>query len=133
MRHQQTVFIFSILIISFLVYSIYLYTHLPFNSDSVDEKVLQGKKLWQEKNCNACHQIYGLGGFLGPDLTNVYSQKSPEYIKVFIQYGTVVMPKFSLSQQELSSLLAFLKSVDETGNANPKNIIIHSNGTITTP
>ena len=133
MRYQQTVLLFSLLSLSFLVYTFYLYNNLPFKSVAVDEKVLTGKDIWHEKNCNACHQIYGLGGFLGPDLTNVYAQKSPEYIQAFVQNGTAVMPKFSLSHEEMSCLLAFLKSVDETGNANPKKIIIHSNGTISTP
>jgi len=42
---------------------------------SFSEKALQGQQLWQQNNCFSCHQIYGLGGYLGPDLTNVYSQR----------------------------------------------------------
>ena len=30
----------------------------------------RGRALWHRRNCQSCHQIYGFGGFLGPDLTN---------------------------------------------------------------
>ncbi len=33
----------------------------------------KGKLLFQEYNCISCHQLYGLGGYMGPDLTNVIS------------------------------------------------------------
>ena len=130
MAYRQVVILFSILVASFLIYSFYLYNNLPFKTSEVNKESLNGKDIWQEKNCNACHQIYGLGGFLGPDLTNVYSLKSPEYIKAFIISGTAVMPKFNLTNNEINSLLAYLKSVDASGNADPKKITLNINGTI---
>ncbi len=130
MAYRQVVILFSILVASFLIYSFYLYNNLPFKSSIATEETLKGKDIWQEKNCNACHQIYGLGGFLGPDLTNVYSLKSPEHIKAFIISGTNVMPKFNLSNNQINCLLTYLKSVDATGNADPKKIILNIDGTI---
>ncbi len=91
----------------------------------------KGKEIWQQKNCNACHQIYGLGGFLGPDLTNVYSQRSEAYIKAFLQNGTLVMPKFNLSESDMNYLISFLKNIDASGSSDPKNIILNLDGTIT--
>ncbi len=78
-----------------------------------------GKLLFQKYNCQACHQIYGLGGYMGPDLTNVYStpNKGSLYINAFLQNGTNRMPNFHLSQQEISSLTAYLATVDSTGNS----------------
>ncbi len=130
MAYRQVVILFSILVASFLIYSFYLYNNLPFKTSEVNKESLNGKDIWQEKNCNACHQIYGLGGFLGPDLTNVYSLKSPEYIKAFIISGTAVMPKFNLTNNEINCLIAYLKSVDASGNADPKKITLNINGTI---
>lgn len=130
MAYRQVVILFSILVASFLIYSFYLYNNLPFKTREVNKESLNGKDIWQEKNCNACHQIYGLGGFLGPDLTNVYSLKSPEYIKAFIISGTAVMPKFNLTNNEINCLIAYLKSVDASGNADPKKITLNINGTI---
>ena len=41
----------------------------------MNKEAITGKVLYQKYNCTACHQIYGLGGFLGPDLTIVVSQQ----------------------------------------------------------
>ena len=126
MRYKQIVFLYLFLVISFLIYTFYLYNNLPFKNSNVNKETIKGKDIWQEKNCNACHQVYGLGGFLGPDLTNVYSSKSPEYIKAFIVNGTDVIPKFNLSNDEINCLIAYLKSIDATGNADPfPHIKIH--------
>ena len=90
----------------------------------------EGKMLWQQHNCNACHQVYGLGGYLGPDLTNVYSIKGPAYIRAFLQNGTVIMPNFQLTEQETVALLAFLQDIDASGKSDPRTFIINNNGTI---
>ena len=76
-----------------------------------------GKLLFQQYNCQACHQIYGLGGYMGPDLTNVFSTpgKGPVYMTAFLQSGTNRMPNFHLSQHDISSLIAYLATVDSTG------------------
>lgn len=34
-----------------------------------------GQLLFQQEDCNACHQIHGIGGVAGPDLTNVGSKR----------------------------------------------------------
>lgn len=119
----------GLLLLTFTVYSIYLYLSLPLqNQAKADDS--NGKLVWQQKNCISCHQIYGLGGYLGPDLTNVYSTKGPEYIKVFLRKGTIVMPDFKLSEKEIQELLNYLKNIDQTGKSDPRTFTISSNGTI---
>ena len=120
----------SVLLISFLSYSFYLYTALPVKAPAFNAEADSGKLTWQKYNCNACHQLYGLGGYLGPDITNIYSVKGPAYTQAFLQNGTDIMPNFHLNAKEISDLLAFLKAVDATGKSDPKTFTLHQDGTI---
>ena len=101
--------------------------------ESFDSKVAsEGRLVWQKYNCQSCHQLYGLGGYLGPDLTNIYSAagKGEVVIKAIVKSGTSQMPSFSLTAKEESSLLQFLKSTDASGLADPRNFVVKSNGMI---
>lgn len=93
----------------------------------------QGKLLFQKYNCTACHQLYGLGGYMGPDLTNVMSRQNGNemYIRVFLQNGTQRMPNFHLSDNEIISLTAYLRYVDKTGISPVKKFETNYDGTIT--
>lgn len=117
------------LIVSFSVYSAVIYW-LPNTEAAMLPKAVAGKMVWQQKNCVACHQIYGLGGFLGPDLTNVYSGKGSDYIKAFVQAGTITMPAFNLTDEELENLTSFLQQVDASGYSDPRKHKINFDGTI---
>lgn len=77
----------------------------------------QGQDLYQRHNCTACHQFYGLGGYLGPDLTNVWSapNKGPDYIKAMLNSGVKSMPVFQFSDAEKEQLVAYLEAIDRTG------------------
>lgn len=96
----------------------------------------KGKILFQKYNCVACHQLYGLGGYMGPDLTNVMSEtgKGSVYINSFLEHGTKRMPDFSLSNQERLELIAFLNYTDHTGKSPVSGgTEIQLNGSITLP
>lgn len=75
-----------------------------------------GKIIFQNKNCIACHQLYGLGGFMGPDLTYICFEpgKGKEYARAFIVNGTARMPDFNLTDKEASYLIAFLEYAGST-------------------
>ena len=64
----------------------------------------RGRQLYQEHNCVACHQFYGLGGYMGPDLTNVISNRGAAYARAFMAAGTQAMPNFNLRDEELDAL-----------------------------
>lgn len=106
------------MIIVFSIYNFFVYTSkdrvIPIRLSS---KAIKGQKLWQNNNCWTCHQIYGLGGYLGPDLTNIYSQenKGSLYIKTFLNSGIKSMPKFNFSESEQEMIIAYLKTIDSTG------------------
>jgi nitric oxide reductase subunit C len=125
---KKKIFAFSILLISFLSYSIFLYSNLPEMNNSASLTARAGKMVWQKYNCNACHQVYGQGGYIGPDLTNSFSNRGPEFIKTFVKYGTPVMPSFNLSDTETAQLLSYLQHVDSSGSADPRTYKIYLNG-----
>ena len=130
MADKIKVGILAVLSILFFCYTAYLYNR---NSDPNAHSGLmsdKGKQIWQDKNCTACHQIYGLGGYLGPDLTNVYSHRPKDFIISRIQYGTDIMPAYQLSETQIEEILAYLKSLDESGIASPAKLKLNIDGTI---
>lgn len=74
-----------------------------------------GRTVWLRRNCVACHAIYGLGGFLGPDLTNVISRRGSVYVEAIVRHGQGPMPSFALSADEREQLIAYLATVDASG------------------
>lgn len=130
MSDKYKILLFGGLVILFLSYSSFLYTNQPVTSSSFNTSIEKGSKVWQEYNCNSCHQIYGLGGYLGPDLTNEYSLRGVDFINAFLLNGTNIMPKFNLTLQQRNDLNAFLQHVDQSGIADPKSYTIYANGTI---
>ena len=132
--NRRNRFIYSLLGVAFVLFSGFVYTQaVPENVTSTDPKAVHGKMLWQQKNCSSCHQLYGLGGYLGPDLTNVISTKSKgrNYAAAILKTGTQVMPNFHLNDTEIEALLAFLEQADKSGNNRVHSFKIELNGTIT--
>ena len=110
---------FMMLLISvFTFYNFWIYTDKSNQyTSALTTKATVGQSLWQQNNCAACHQLYGLGGYLGPDLTNVYStiEKGPAFIKIILNSGIKTMPRFNFSEREKECLIEFLKEVDQSG------------------
>lgn len=100
-----------------------LYKELPLSANA-----LKGQKIWQENNCFSCHQLYGLGGYLGPDLTNIHSIKGKEYVKAMLNSGIGAMPKFNFSEQEKEWIAAYLEAVDRTGFYPNKDAVFSPEG-----
>lgn len=127
--------ILGVLIGVLLIYNIILYNFKTTISSSphLTEEALEGELLWQENNCAACHQLYGLGGYLGPDLTNVISDpaKGRDYVKEFFNSGVSSMPRFSFTETEKEALASFLEKVDKTGHYPNRSAEFHANGWVT--
>ncbi|AFD05650.1 c-type cytochrome [Solitalea canadensis] len=117
----------------FMIYTVIVY----FKSDSQpnnippSEKAIKGWHLWQANNCHTCHQLYGLGGYMGPDLTNIASDstKGYYYMKAFIKSGSAKMPDFHLSDTETDEIIAFLQWVDKSGKNHVSADQVHWTGT----
>lgn len=108
---------FMTLCLAFIPYSLYVYTRGTEAShiEPMSDEARYGQALFQKHNCVACHQFYGLGGYMGPDLTNVVSNSGPAYTRAFLMSGTQRMPNFNLNDAELDAMVAFLEFVDTTG------------------
>ena len=78
----------------------------------------EGRLVWQRYNCQSCHQLYGLGGYLGPDLNNLTSSpgKDENYLRAMILSGSDQMPSFKLNDEEMKLLIQFLYDVDKSGD-----------------
>jgi nitric oxide reductase subunit C len=122
--------IFGLLATTFLFYSYILYQSDKPEPEHANKLAQEGKILWQQKNCQACHQLYGLGGHLGPDLTNVSGRRPEAYIQAILKVGTPVMPNFHLTKKEINELIEFFKYTNTTGIADPKTFKQHLDGTI---
>ena len=128
--------IFGTLVVAFFIYSFTVYTKgtsIDKGEYLINEQTKNGKIIFQEKNCIACHQIYGLGGYMGPDITNVISAKGKgtDYARAFLQVGSAKMPNYHFSEKEIDELVAYLTYVDKTGISPVINFKINLDGTIT--
>ncbi|MBV6404287.1 MAG: c-type cytochrome [Flavobacteriales bacterium] len=96
---------------------------------SADAQVRRGMDVWQANNCVACHQLYGLGGYMGPDLTDVITMRGDAHVRAFVQHGTQRMPAHPLTEAELDDLVAFLAWVDASGQGRVPDSAVHWTGT----
>ncbi len=128
-------FILAILSCIFLIYSSLVFTDgtdYSLGIELYNAESKEGKKLFQEKNCISCHQVYGLGGYMGPDLTNIISQRNnnESIARAFLKNGTQKMPDFKLTDREIDALIAYLKYLDKTGKYPLNNYEITTLGTV---
>ncbi len=65
------VYVFLIPVIGFILQTFLIYSDSTgYKKNPLSINAIKGKQIWLQNNCQTCHQIYGFGGFLGPDLTN---------------------------------------------------------------
>ena len=108
-------YIALVLFILFLIYTILVYTTGTASDLKMNQQAVAGKMLYQKHNCTACHQLYGLGGFLGPELTTVMAQQGrDDYAKAILKTGTQRMPDFHLNNNEINSVIEYLKYINQT-------------------
>ena len=85
------------------------------NAEAITPAVINGKKLWETRNCIGCHTLLGEGAYFAPELGNVYARRGPDFIKTWIKIqpthveGRRQMPQFNFSEQQLDDLVEFLR------------------------
>lgn len=96
-------------------------THPDIRVDFLEGKrisklqVEEGKKIFHQKGCQACHAIGGEGGALGPDLAYVGDRLETAYIYFHLKNTNridpyTVEPDYGLSDTEAKALTHFLAS-----------------------
>lgn len=131
LKPRKYLFFLLLLLALFSVYNFLIYTDSSaYGNFRLSGKALEGEKHWLQNNCNSCHQIYGLGGYLGPDLTNVYSFRkgNENYLKSMFNSGIKAMPTFDFNETEKEELVQFLKEVDKTGHYPNAKAVIGADG-----
>ena len=84
-RRKPAVFIGGLAIIAIVALGIIGGLTAPSRQvEDVDPVVLAGQKVYKDINCAYCHTINGVGGAVGPDLSNVSSQLSKAQITGYL-------------------------------------------------
>jgi hypothetical protein len=86
--------------------------------------LVQGRQLYLQRGCIACHRIRGVGGTLGPDLTFVGNRRhDPEWLlhhfrdPQAVSPGSVMPPFKQLPEAELKALTVYMLSLREMPSA----------------
>ena len=113
----QKAVVLGLLAICYIAQSALVYRDDP-SEVRLEGASLAGAELWHDHNCQACHQLYGFGGFLGPDLTNLASRVGSEGLDAHLEgmfRGQGQMPSFEISKAERGQIAAFLQAMDKSG------------------
>ncbi len=115
--------VLGLLVASYLILSTIAYLDFPRHNSNEPLSDLErtGLRIWRENNCQACHQIYGFGGFLGPDLTNRVTDQTPDQqLSRILTAGSRKMPAFNFAPDDQRAIMAFLRAVNRTGRSQPR-------------
>lgn len=106
----------------YAAYSGWVYTIGTSCKIVMTEAAKEGKILWQIKNCQSCHQLYGLGGYMGSDLTLITTAKQGgvAYTRGILLNGGSRMPNFHFTTDEADELIAYLSYVGNTFDTTTK-------------
>ena len=100
----------AVLVLSFGVQTGLVYSDV--RSEPLSVAAREGRALWQAYACQTCHQFYGQGGFLGPDLTNAASRVDSTRLVSLLTVGSGQMPPLGFSDAESAAMAAFLREMD---------------------
>ena len=103
------------LLLAVLVLSFGVQTGLVYSdarSEPLSAAAREGRALWQRHACQTCHQFYGQGGFLGPDLTNAASRVDSTRLVSLLTVGSGQMPPLAFTDDESAAMAAFLREMD---------------------
>ncbi len=88
----------------------------PRPQGTVNELALEGQKIYRDINCSYCHSINGVGGAVGPDLSNIASQLTKQQLTNYLQNPDLMVPntlhpKLQFTPDELTEIVAYLETL----------------------
>jgi nitric oxide reductase subunit C len=91
----------------------------------INTQVVTGQKLYRDINCGYCHSINGVGGAIGPDLSNIASQLTKDQITAYLKNPDLMVPrtlhpKLQFTPDELNSLVAYLETLGAAVTYSPQ-------------
>ena len=102
-------------LLTFLVSTFAIQTALVYSdhrTTPLSDSAMRGRELWHKNACQVCHQLYGNGGFLGPDLTNAASRVDSIRLFSLLKEGSGQMPAFQFTDRQITDMRAYLKALD---------------------
>jgi len=81
-----------------------------------------GRLVWARNGCATCHSLLGLGGHIGPDLTNYGRPGLHAVVRTTVASGRLGMPSFDVADRELDDLVAFLASISRQASYPPRTV-----------
>lgn len=86
------------------------------DEDGREEIIDQGKEVFADRGCVACHRIDGKGGELGPDLSKVGFMLQPQFIYRWVRNPLSFkphtrMPNLDLSDEEALAVTIYLSTL----------------------
>jgi nitric oxide reductase subunit C len=93
------------------------------HADTLDARVVAGKRAFERRNCNDCHTILGFGAYYAPDLTRAATRLGETGVRRRLERPEIVfaasfrkMPQQHLSESEVADLVAYLQWVSRIDN-----------------
>ncbi len=111
--------VFALGVACFFLFGLVVYRDDPAGNTGgfvrLSEQGQRGLGLWRDRNCHVCHQLFGMGGYLGPDLTHVSQRVDEDAFRQILRVGTGPMPPAALDAEGQSDIYAFLSEMGGAG------------------
>ena len=110
--------LFAALALAFVIQSTLIYLDpIGRQLGRLSTQAQLGREVWNKNNCQTCHQLYGQGGHLGPDLTNLGAKIPALALDAILKSGPKQMPVYSLRQNDTLALHQYFIEIDQTGTS----------------
>lgn len=107
---------------SFFVQAALVWTNAgdrPGSTVALSSNAREGQTIFRSHGCQSCHALFGMGGFLGPDLTNAARRVPPARFAELLQDGSGPMPAYHLDGLQRAAVFAYLEAINATGQGTP--------------
>lgn len=87
-------------------------------AQAVPDEAARGREVYENSKpkCSMCHKINGSGGKAGPDLSDVGSRRTAEWLSAYLRNPKAEnpknkMPPVRVTDADLRALIAYLRSL----------------------